>query len=225
METDTATPAVEFKWGALPNVHLHVIIPAVGIIPSNNPGLAPAGVGPRAFGLGDIELGIKYRFVQESKHLPMVGMFVIPTGNAAKGLGVGKTWYKLPLWAQKSFGPWTTYAGGGVTLMNAPGYRNFPYAGWLVQRDLGKKWTLGIEVFYHGPEGPATAQTRPATLVDFGGYYKFRDPGFSYCSVTATRPLDKGKIMPIWGSIGHGEIRKRQATNPTANPRESLSMA
>jgi hypothetical protein len=24
----------------------------------------------------------------------------------------------------------------------------------------------------------ATPQTRPATLVDIGGYYKFRDPGF-----------------------------------------------
>jgi hypothetical protein len=102
VETDAATPAVEFKWGALPNVHLHVIIPAVGIIPSNNPGLAPAGVGPRAFGLGDIELGIKYRFVQESKHRPMVGTFVIPTGNAAKGLGVGKTLVQVaPLGAEK----------------------------------------------------------------------------------------------------------------------------
>jgi hypothetical protein len=50
--------------------------------------------------------------------------------------------------------------------------------GWLLQRDLGKKWTLGTEVFYHGPEGLATPQTRPATLVDIGGYYKFRDPGF-----------------------------------------------
>ena len=58
------------------------------------------------------------------------------------------------------------------------GYRNFPYAGWLVQRDIGKKLTLGAEVFYHGPEGLATPQTRSATLLDFGGYYKFRDPGF-----------------------------------------------
>lgn len=179
VETDTFAPALEFNWGALPNVHLHIIIPAAAIFPSNNPGLAPEGAGPRAFGLGDIELGIKYRFVQEGKHRPMVGtfiMFEIPTGSAARGLGVGKTWYKLPLWAQKSFGPWTTYAGGGETLVSAPGYRNYPFAGWLVQRDLGKKWTLGTEVFYHGPQG--TAQTRPATLVDVGGYYKFRDPGF-----------------------------------------------
>jgi hypothetical protein len=186
VESDTSAPAVEFNWGALPNVHLHIIVPAAGLIPSNNPSLAPAGVGPKAFGLGDIELGIKYRFVQESKHRPMVGTFVmfeIPTGSAAKGLGVGTTWYKLPLWAQKSFGPWTTYAGGGETLVKAPGYRKYPFAGWLVQRDLGKKWTLGTEVYYHGPEGIATAQTRPSTLVDFGGYYKIRDEGFQllYC--------------------------------------------
>src|ERR1039457_2452832 len=188
VETDTFGPALEFNWGALPNVHLHIIIPAAAIFPSNNPALAPAGMGPRAFGLGDIELGIKLRFIQETKHRPMIGTFTmieVPSGNATRGLGVGSTWFKVPLWVQKSFGPWTTYGGGGITLVKAPGYRNFPFAGWLVQRDLGKKWTLGTEVFYHGPEGPATPQTRPATpqtrpatLVDVGGYYKFRDPGF-----------------------------------------------
>ncbi len=146
VETDTVGPAFEFNWGALPNVHLHIIVPAAAVLPANNPGFAPAGTGPRAFGLGDIETGIKYRFVQEAKHRPMIGTFVmfeIPTGSAARGLGVGKTWYKAPLWAQKSFGPWTTYGGGGVTLANAPGYRDYPFAGWLVQRDLGKKVTLG----------------------------------------------------------------------------------
>jgi len=172
LETDTVGPAVEFNWGALPNVHLHIIIPAAAIFPAT---------GPRAYGLGDIELGIKYRFVQETKRRPMIGtfpMFEMPSGSAARGLGVGSTWYKLPLWVQKSFGPWTTYGGGGVTVMNAPGYCNYPFAGWLVQRDLGKKVTLGTEVFYHGPQGPVTPQTRPATMIDFGGYYKFRDPGF-----------------------------------------------
>ena len=177
VETDTFGPAFEFNWGAAPNLHLHIIAPLAGIFPSNNPALAPAGVGPRAFGIGDIELGVKYRFIQEGKHRPMVGtftMFEIPTGNASTGLGVGKVWYKVPIWVQKSFGPWTTYGGGGETVFsNSPGYRNFPFAGWLLQRELGKKLTLGSEVFYHGPEGAATAQTRPATLLDIGGYYKF----------------------------------------------------
>jgi hypothetical protein len=182
VEMDTAGPAVEFNWGALPNVHLHIIIPLAAILPSNNPKYFPAGVGPQAVGLGDIETGIKYRFIQESKRRPQVGTFVmfeLPTGNATSGLGVGKIWYKLPIWAQKSFGPWTTYGGAGETVFSSvPGYRNFPFAGWLVQRDIGKKWTLGGEGFFHGPEGLATAQTRAATLLDVGGYYKFRDPGF-----------------------------------------------
>src|ERR1039458_7924110 len=69
------------------------------------PALIPAGVGPRAFGLGDIELGIKYRFVQETKHRPMIGtfiMFEVPTGSAARGLGVGETWYKVPFGCRKA---------------------------------------------------------------------------------------------------------------------------
>ncbi|MEO7141912.1 MAG: hypothetical protein ABI165_00240 [Bryobacteraceae bacterium] len=176
LETDTVGPAVEFNWGALPNVHLHIIVPAAAIFPSNNPLYAPSGTGPRVFGLGDIETGVKFRFVQETKHRPMIGTFTmieVPSGDAARGLGVGRVWYKVPLWIQKSFGPWTTYGGGGETIIRGvPGYRSFPYAGWLVQRELGKKLTLGSELFYHGAEGEATPQTKRATLLDFGGYYK-----------------------------------------------------
>ena len=174
-------PAIEFNWGALPNVHLHIIVPATAIFPANNPAYEPMGTGSRAFGLGDIETGIKYRFVQETKHRPMIGTFTmleLPAGSAARGLGVGRAWFKVPIWLQKSFGPWTTYGGGGVTIVPVSGYRNYGFAGWLLQRDIGKKVTLGTELFYHGPEGPATPQTRPATMVDLGGYYKFRDPGF-----------------------------------------------
>lgn len=177
-ENDAAGPALEFNWGALPNVHLHIIVPLAAAVPTNNPGFSPDSVGPRTIGLGDIETGIKYRFVQEGKHRPMIGTFTmieLPTGNADRGLGVGKTWFKIPIWIQKSFGPWTTYGGGGETVISSkvPGYRNYPFAGWLVQRDFGKKWTLATEWFFHGPEGSIAPQTKAATLQDFGGYYKF----------------------------------------------------
>jgi hypothetical protein len=181
VEMDTAGPAVEFNWGVVPNVQLHIVIPAAAIFPANNPAYAPSGTGPNAFGLGDIELGAKLRFIQESKYRPMVGvfpMFEAPSGNPYRGLGVGKGWARLPLWIQKSFGPWTTYGGAGETIVPQKFYRNFTYGGWLVQRDIGKKWTLGTEVFSHGREGLATAQTRWATLIDLGGYYYFRNPGF-----------------------------------------------
>ncbi len=177
----TTGPAIEFNWGALPNVHLHIVIPAAGILPANDPRFLPLGAGPSAFGLGDVELGVKYRFVQETRHRPMIGifpMFEAPTGNPHNGLGVGKGWAKLPVWLQKSFGPWTTYGGVGENVNNAAGFRNFTYGGWLVQRDIGKKLTLGTEVFSHGREGLATVQTRSATMMDMGGYYYFRNPGF-----------------------------------------------
>jgi hypothetical protein len=164
-ETDVQIPAVEFNWGPLPNTHLHIILPAAGFLPDH---------GVRAYGFGDIELGIKYRFVQETKHRPQIGtftMFEIPTGNAERGLGLGKTWYKIPLWVQKSFGPWTTYGGGGEAVVPAEGFPNYPFAGLLLQREVNKKLTLGSEVYYHGQ---MLTDSRYSALLDIGGYYKFR---------------------------------------------------
>ncbi len=180
VETDPVAPAFEANWGAAPNLHLHIILPFGAILPSNNPRYAPAGIGTKAYGFEDIELGAKYRFIKETKHRPEIGtftMFEIPTGSYAKGLGVGRVWYKLPVWAQKSWGHWTTYGGAGYQIVPQTGYRNFTYGGWLLQRDIGKKLTLGAEVYSHGAEGIATAQTKSATMIDIGGYYYIRNPG------------------------------------------------
>jgi hypothetical protein len=59
VETDPAGPAIEFNYGVLPNVHLHIIVPMAAILPSNNPRYAPSGTGPNEYGIGDIETGIK----------------------------------------------------------------------------------------------------------------------------------------------------------------------
>jgi hypothetical protein len=181
VETDPVAPAFEANWGAAPNLHLHIILPFGAILPSNNPRYFPAGVGPSAYGFEDIELGAKYRFIKETKHRPEFGTFTmleIPTGSYSKGLGVGKVWYKLPVWAQKSWGHWTSYGGAGYQVVRQDQYRNFAYGGCLLQRDIGKKLTLGAEVYSHGAEGLATAQTRSATMIDVGGYYYIRNPGW-----------------------------------------------
>ncbi|MGH9530628.1 MAG: hypothetical protein ACRD2S_12010, partial [Terriglobales bacterium] len=84
VEMDTAGPAIEVNWGVLPNTQFHIVIPAVAIMPSNNLNYLPSGAGPEAFGLGDIEIGVKYRFVKETKYRPMIGTFPMieaPTGN------------------------------------------------------------------------------------------------------------------------------------------------
>ncbi len=187
VEMDSSGPAFEFNWGALPRVQLHAILPFGVVAPLNNPVYAPSGMGPTEFGLTDMELGLKIAFIKEGKHVPQIGsftMFEMPTGNANKGLGVGKVWYKLPIWLQKNVGQWTFDGGAGYEVVPQTGYRNFFYTGWLVKKKLSDRLELGAEVFAHGPEGSAAAQTEASTLVDVGGYYHFKHhPGqqFLFC--------------------------------------------
>jgi hypothetical protein len=179
-ELDSVGPAFEFNWGAIPSIQLHAILPFGSINPSNNPVYAPGGVGPSAFGLTDMELGVKYGFIKQTKHRPQIGsftMFEIPTGSYSKGLGLGKAWYKLPIWVEKEFGPWSLVGGMGYAVVPQTGYRNYLYGGYLVKREISKKLELSAEVFSHAREGFAAAQTQSSTMMDVGGYYHFKSPG------------------------------------------------
>ena len=170
--TATLGPAFEVNWGAVPNVQLHLIVPMAGYVQPH---------GPNTFGLGDTELGVKYRFVKETPHRPEIGIFPfleVPTGSASRNLGNGKTWARLPLWLQKSKGSWTTYGGAGEVVNTAQGTNNYTFGGWLLQRQISKKLALGGEVFSHGAEGSALPSTRSSAMFDFGGIYNFT-PGFS----------------------------------------------
>ena len=186
-EIDASGPAIEFNWGALPRLQLHAIVPLGVIAPSNNPIYLPGGTGATAYGLTDSELGAKVAFLKEAKYTPQIGTFVmfeIPTGDSGRGLGVGKVWYKLPLWLQKNVGHWTFDGGAGYEVVPQSGYRDFVYTGWLVKRKLSDRLELGVEVFAHGREGFAAAQTEASTMMDLGGYYHFKNhPGeqFLFC--------------------------------------------
>jgi hypothetical protein len=149
--------------GAAPNLQLHVAIPGAYV----NPG--------GAFGIGDIEVGAKYRFMQESKKRPEVGIFPLlelPTGNSRMGLGNGQLWARLPLRVQKSYGLWTTYGGAGYQINRAPGMKDSMFAGWLVQRQTTKRLVLGAEIYHQEAQAIEARQT---TFVDSGGYYNFSE--------------------------------------------------
>jgi hypothetical protein len=179
-ELDTISPGFEFNWGAIPNIQLHVILPFGAALPSNKAVYAPGGAGPSACGVEDMELGVKYGFIKQTKHRPQIGsftMFEIPTGSYSAGLGVGKVWYKLPLWAEKEFGPWSLVGGLGYAVVPQSQYRNYLYGGYLVKRVVNERLELSAEVFSHAREGFAAAQTQSSTLIDAGGYYHFKSPG------------------------------------------------
>jgi hypothetical protein len=159
--TYSELPAAEFNMGVAPNLQLHIIVPGAYLYPSD------------AYGIGDVELGAKYRFVQENSKWPQVGAFPLlelPTGNSRRGLGNGQVWARLPLWLQKSYGPWTTYGGAGYQINNAPGMKDSLFAGWLIQRQLNKRITLGAEVYHQESQAAGARQT---TFTDAGGYYNF----------------------------------------------------
>jgi hypothetical protein len=154
-------PAFEFNIGAAPNLQLHLIVPGALVTPQGN------------YGIGDIELGAKYRFLKESAKQPEIGTFAmleLPSGNSNLGLGNGQLWARLPLWIQKSRGPWTTYGGAGYQINHAPGMKDSFFAGWLVQRQITKKVILGTE-FYD--QQAQSVGTRHQAYMDAGGYYNF----------------------------------------------------
>jgi hypothetical protein len=135
-------PHVEVNYGAWPGLQLHVIAPLAYARPSG---------GPTFYGMGDIEVGAKVRFIDEGEWRPMVGtfpMFELPAGDAARGLGTGHLHVFIPLWLQKSFGAWTTYGGAGLWTNPGRGNRNYGYVGWQIQRRLSQLATIGTEVFY-----------------------------------------------------------------------------
>ena len=141
-------PSVEINYGAAPNLQLHVI--------ANTSYDAP-GSAAQHWGIGDTELGAKYRFVTPGKNdwFPQVGVFPlveIPTGDARRGLGAGYTQAFLPVWAQKDFGAWSTFGGGGYDINPGPGNRNYTLAGWAVTRQVTKRLNLGMEIYHQTPD-------------------------------------------------------------------------
>jgi len=140
--TGTA-PHVEVNYGPVSNLQLHLIAPLAYD--------RPAG-GPTTYGYGDTEFGLKFRFVEEGDWVPMIGTFPIvelPTGNSSKGLGNGMIQFFAPLWVQKSFGPWTTYGGGGYWVNPGTGNQNYWFVGWQAQCRVAGWIAVGGEVFYN----------------------------------------------------------------------------
>lgn len=159
-------PAGELNYGVLPDTQLHLVVPMTTVGGSD--------ISTHS-GLGDMEFGIKYRFLHETNNWPQIGIFPmveLPTGDADRGLGNDRAWFRLPLWVQKSWGPWTTYGGGGAALNSASGQRDYPFGGWLLQRKLGEHLTLGGELF---AQGQSTDDNSGFAALNFGGTYKVNE--------------------------------------------------
>ena len=161
-------PGLEVNYGAAPNLQLHLIMP-VGFT-------SPAG-GPTGFGLGDIEIGAKYRLFkpEEGDWLPQIAVFPlieIPAGNQNMGLSTGHTQIFLPIWLQKEFEPWTVYGGGGYWINPGVGNKNWVFVGAALWRKVTEELHVGVEVFHQTSNADAVKES---TGVNVGMTYDFSE--------------------------------------------------
>lgn len=156
------TPLVEYNYGALPDLQLSITVPYVFYSPTGQ---------MKQRGMGDLVLGTKYRFLQETDSQPMMAFYpvvVTPSGDANKGLGNGGTQIFLPVWIQKKWGDWQSYGGGGYWINRAPGSGNHWYFGLALQYNISERFTLGSEVFHQTDQLPVD---NASTGFSLGGIY------------------------------------------------------
>ena len=169
-DTGGTLGGLEVNYGAAPNLQLHLIVPMAFDEPRG---------GDLKTGLGDTEIGFKYRFVTPGKDdwFPQVGIFPLleaPTGDAENGLGAGVTRAFIPVWLQKDIGKWTTYGGGGYWINPGAGNRNYWFAGWLVQNQVTDNLAIGVEAFHQTAmtiDGKESSGFNVGAVYDFNEHY------------------------------------------------------
>lgn len=169
-DTSGTLAGVEVNYGAAPNLQLSVAVPFA----------YDTGTGRGTlYGYGAVEIGAKYRFIQEQDHgwRPQVSFYPsaeLPIGDSDRpaGIGGGHARYFFPIWAQKSCGPWTTFGGGGYWVNPGKGDRNYWFMGWALQRQITSNFSIGAEIFHQ------TRDTQPgegSTGASIGAIYDIND--------------------------------------------------
>jgi hypothetical protein len=166
-----ALPTIDFNYGIVPDVQLHFTVAD---------DFDKLGHSATRFGYGDTELGVKYRFIEEDEEgwQPQISLYPnieIPTGSATKQFGTGELRTYLPIWLQKSFGPWTSYGGVGYWInpssSTAP-EKNYWFAGWTLLRRIDDNWNLGGEIFWQSVNGEIAGT---GTGFNLGGEYDINE--------------------------------------------------
>ena len=156
-------PHFEANYGVIPNVQLHIIMP-----------LNYNFINSKIFqyGYNNTEVGVKYRFIEESDNIPQIGIypiFELPTTYNSE-FNNNKTEFYIPLWVQKSWNNFTTYGGTGYWFNPGKNNKNWSFSGWELQYKFSGFLTLGGEMCYR--TAPVT-DSKSALAFNIGGFLNF----------------------------------------------------
>lgn len=160
---DASLPLIDANYGAAPGLQLH-IQPEMAYVRT------PEGA---HYGFGDLEIGAKYRFIDEDENgwVPAIAFYPLlqlPTGDKRRGLGSGVVRTFLPIWAQKTVGKWTVYGGGGYGINPGADGKNAWFVGGVALYQFTEKLQFGGELYLQTAEAPGD---KDAPGFNLGGSY------------------------------------------------------
>jgi hypothetical protein len=147
---------IDFNYGGAPDLQLTAVIP-----------MAYDADGHR--GLGNIELAAKYRFLHQDGD--GIDLSVFPRAflpSASRNVGDQHAALFLPLWAEKDFGPWSLFGGGGCEFNRSGDDRNFCQVGAAITRAVTGELRLGLELFHQSADA---VDSKASTMLGAGLTY------------------------------------------------------
>jgi hypothetical protein len=159
------SPHLEVNYGLISNVQVHLLLPmnytyTVHQTPD--------------FGYGNTEFGVKYRFLSETENRPQIGIFPIIQIPTIKNpeFSNGKTQLFIPVWAQKSWGKFTSYGGLGYNINPGINNKDWILTGWEIQYDFSPLIMLGGELYNRSADSNGS---KSVTGCNIGGSINFTE--------------------------------------------------
>lgn len=106
-------------------------------------------------GMGDIELGVGYRVVEQREGSWVPDIAIKPTitlPTAQHDLGLHRVGGFISAWASKDIGDWSMFGGGGYGINPGAGNKDFALAGFALTRQVSEEVNLGVEVYHQSAD-------------------------------------------------------------------------
>ena len=156
---------IDLNYGVAKDLQLTLVIPAA----------YQRRDGETRVGMGVVQAAAKLKVLHQAEDgwTPDVAIFprlFLPT--APGRFASRHASFLLPVWAQKDFGPWSVFGGGGWQVNPGAGNRDFWTGGLAVTRQVSPRLALGAEIAHRSRDA---TDGRAFSVVNLGMTYRLAD--------------------------------------------------